>query len=99
MSSEDGRTGEMTRRDFVRSSAAVAGAGWALGSPALWAQEAAATRGAEDELAVALIGPGSQGRNLLNNCLNIPGLRFVPIFDIWEYLRKYAANIDRNIVV
>jgi len=87
---------DLTRRQFVQTTAA-AGTGLMMGVPAL-AQETpiAPEEGAEanvEELAVAIIGPGSQGRNLLTKCLKIPGIRFVAICDIWPYHQKYAANI------
>ena len=79
---------ELTRRQFVRSAAA---AGMMMSMPA-WAQEEAAGP-APDDLNVAIIGPGSQGRILLNFCLKIPGIRFKAICDIWDYHQKYARNI------
>ncbi len=85
----------ITRREFVQTAAA---AGLAMTVPA-WAQVpkeaatgAAASEAAGDELAVAIIGSGSQGRNLLLNCLKIPGIRFVAVCDIWPYSRRYATN-------
>lgn len=45
------------------------------------------------EITVAMIGPGVQGRNLLTQCLRIPGVRFVAVCDIWAYSRTYSANI------
>lgn len=84
---------QLSRREFVQSAAA---AGLLMSLPA-WAQEAgappAAGKGGGDELAIAIIGPGSQGRWLLNACLKIEGVRFVAICDIWPYHQKYAANI------
>jgi predicted dehydrogenase len=77
----------LTRRDFVRS-AAVTGAALSLSAPA-WAQAA----GDENQLNVALVGCGSQGRNLLLNTLKIPGIRIKAICDIWEYHRVYGTNI------
>ena len=58
-----------------------------------WAQEQAGATSKADELRVAFIGPGSQGRNLLTQCLKIPGIRFQAICDIWPYHQQYAANI------
>lgn len=87
----------ITRRDFVHG-AAVAAAGLTLRMPA-WA----APRGdAKDELAVGIIGVGSQGGNLLNRCLKIPGIRFVAVCDIWPYwlvrykklLKRYKMDIN-----
>ncbi len=80
----------ITRRAFVRS-ATVAGAGIMMGLPA-WAQDATDSEKV-DELAIAIIGPGSQGRNLLTKALKIPGIRFVAVSDIWPYHQKYAQNI------
>ena len=46
-----------------------------------------------EELSIAIIGTGSQGRNLLTKCLKIPGVRFAAVCDIWPYHQKYSANI------
>ncbi len=79
----------ITRREFVQAAAA---AGVALSVPA-WAHAQEAAGGGGDELAVAMIGPGSQGRWLLTNCLKIPNVRFVAICDVWPYHQEYAQNI------
>ena len=84
----DGIGTQLNRREFVRTTA-VAGAGLALGLQA----RALDGQAGKDELAVAMIGPGSQGRNLITKCLKIPGIRFVAVCDIWPYHRQYAANI------
>ncbi|MCA8960937.1 MAG: Gfo/Idh/MocA family oxidoreductase [Planctomycetes bacterium] len=86
----------VSRRDFVKG--AAAGAGFLLGTawmddPSLWALESQDSAGHTDELAVAIIGPGSQGRNLLTKCVKIPGIRFVAVCDVWPYHQSYAANI------
>lgn len=47
----------------------------------------------QERINVAIIGPGSQGRNLLLNALKIPGINFVAVCDIWPYSQKYAVNI------
>jgi predicted dehydrogenase len=81
----------ITRREFVRTAAA---AGLVMTVPA-WAQEpkpAPTTAPPGEELTIAIIGSGSQGRNLLLNCLKIPGIRFVAVCDIWSYSRRYATN-------
>jgi len=66
----------------------------AASQEALAAEEVPATTQANvEELAIAIIGPGSQGRNLLTCCLKIPGIRFVAVCDIWPYHQKYSANI------
>jgi len=84
----------LSRREFVQS-AAFAGAGLMLTVPT-WAQETsqpAEQPGSEEEVRVAIIGPGSQGRWLMNHCLKIKGIKFVAICDVWPYHQKYAANI------
>jgi len=78
----------LNRREFIRS-AAIAGAGLMVTVPT-WAQS---EQRSGDELRVAMIGPGSQGRNLLTQCLKIPNVRFVAICDIWPYHQRYARNI------
>ena len=80
---------EFSRREFVQT-AAAAGAGMMLGLPAL-GQDAPARK--PGDLHVAIIGTGSQGKNLLLKCLKIPGIRFVAVADVWPYHQKYAANI------
>lgn len=92
MKNESSLTGGsgLNRREFL-ASAAAAGAGLMMTWPG-WAQEQAAGQKVDD-LRVAFIGPGSQGRNLLNQALKIPGIRFVAICDIWPYNQTYAANI------
>ena len=76
-----------TRRSFLQAGAA-AGAAWAL-SPL------ASSLGAEpagDDLNVALVGAGEQGRVLMNAMLQIPGIRFKAICDIWPYSQRYASR-------
>ncbi len=78
----------MNRRDFLRS-AAAAGAGLMVTMPA-WAKT---DDRKGDELRLAFIGPGEQGRNLIKQCMRIDGIRFVAIADIWPYSQLYASNI------
>jgi predicted dehydrogenase len=49
-----------------------------------------------DDIHVALIGAGRHGRDLLNYCLDIPGVRFKAVCDIWPYAQKYASGILRK---
>jgi hypothetical protein len=49
----------------------------------------------EQEVRVGIIGPGNEGRDLLVQCLLIPGIRFVAVCDIWPYSQHYAAGILR----
>jgi predicted dehydrogenase len=92
----------LTRRDFIKSTTS-AGLGVALAGGAL-AQEKQQKPGAPadskgspavpkpDEIRIALIGCGEQGRVLMESCLRIPGVRFVAVCDIWEYSRQYASG-------
>src|SRR4030042_2058765 len=97
----------LSRRDFIKSttavglSAAIAGRGLAQEQ-----QENPGTRTESgdsehvpdsaapqpDELRVALIGCGEQGRVLMESCLRIPGVRIVAVCDIWEDSRQYASG-------
>ncbi|MHC4637951.1 MAG: Gfo/Idh/MocA family oxidoreductase [Planctomycetota bacterium] len=68
---------KMDRRNFLRNSAAV-GAGLMLSNIA-----PGQTGGKTDDINVALIGAGTQGRRLLESCVKIPGVRFKAVCDIW----------------
>ena len=75
------------RRDFLKASAAgaallVARAGRAEDAPAK-----------ADDLNVAILGAGKHGRDLLNYALDIPGVRFKAVCDIWPYARDYASRL------
>jgi predicted dehydrogenase len=84
---------DVSRRQFLQT-AAVAGAGLVLSQAAQAAPEFPAPQeAAGDELALGVVGVGSQGRILLQRCVKIPGVRFVAVCDIWPYHQQYAANI------
>ncbi len=84
-----------SRRDFLKSTTS-AGLGLALlkgSSPrSLLAGVQESRSRSSDDLRLALIGAGEQGRILMEACLRIPGLRFVAVCDIWEYSREYARG-------
>ena len=83
----------LSRRDFFKASAA-AGLGLAIGGQGLGQQAAPqappAARPAPapaknpDELRVAVIGCGAQGRVLIESILRIPSIRMAAIADIWS---------------
>jgi len=84
----------ISRRDFLRSSAA-AGLGAALAGPVFGqspSQAAPAAAKSADELRVAVIGCGAQGRVLIESMLRIPSVRVAAICDIWSYSRQYTGN-------
>ncbi|MCU0243720.1 MAG: Gfo/Idh/MocA family oxidoreductase [Acidobacteria bacterium] len=86
----------ISRRDFLRSSAAAglgaAFAGAAFGQTVPPAVPAAAAAKSADELRVALIGCGAQGRVLAEAMLRVPSVRIAAICDIWSYSRQYTGN-------
>lgn len=75
----------LPRRDFVKAGLL---AGGVLIAPRL----ARAQSSANGEINVAIVGLGVQGRVLLDSMLNIPGLRFRAVCDIWEYSRTYGQR-------
>src|SRR4030043_136516 len=87
-------TDRISRRAFLRSSAA-AGLGVALAGPPPPPpppQAAPAAAKSADELRVAVIGCGAQGRVLIESMLRIPSVRIAAICDIWSYSRQYTGN-------
>jgi predicted dehydrogenase len=86
---------KLTRRDFIRSSAA-AGVGMVLGGQAAGEKPGGAELKSADEVRIGVIGAGEQGRILLESCLRIPGIRIAALCDIWEYSRQYASGYLRK---
>jgi len=86
---------KLTRRDFIRSSAA-AGVGMVLAGQAAGQKPGAAELKSADEVRIGVIGTGEQGRVLLESCLRIPGIRIAALCDIWEYSRQYASGYLRK---
>ncbi len=83
------KTDGMNRRQFIGSGAAV-GAGLMF-SPMIVAQTQAPAK--SDDINVAIIGVGDQGRVLLESAVKIQGLRFKALCDIWtEYNQKNQAR-------
>ncbi len=78
------------RRDFMRSGAAI-GAGLAV-APALFAGTAKSK--GKDQINVAILGVGEQGKKLIDACNKIgtdSGIRFKAVCDIWDYNRKIVS--------
>ncbi|MHC5073893.1 MAG: Gfo/Idh/MocA family oxidoreductase [Planctomycetota bacterium] len=76
----------MNRRTFLRSTAAI-GTGLVF-SPTLLAQQTPSP----DDINVALLGAGAQGKVLATDCLKIPGVRFKAVCDIWDYNRDWLSR-------
>ncbi len=81
----------LTRREFLKSSA---GLGMALAAAPAPGAPAPARREAKagDDIRVAVIGAGVQGRVLIESMLHIPSVRIKAVCDIWEYSRRYASQ-------
>ncbi len=76
------------RREFLGATAAT-GAGLLLGTAA---RAKAGATAPSNEINLAVIGVGSQGRNLIDTAMLIPGVRFRAICDIWPYRQRYGVN-------
>ncbi len=76
----------LSRRSFLMSAAAAAGAGLVL--PRARAQGASPS----SKIRFALIGCGAQGRVLMESLMKIEGIEFVAVVDIWEYAREYVRR-------
>ncbi len=93
----------LSRRTFLKSGAAAGlGAAVSVGSIARQAQTPAPGASAAkpapkpEELRLALIGAGEQGRVLMESCLRIPGIRIVAVCDIWSYSQQYSRGYLRK---
>jgi len=75
------------RREFLRSTAAIGAALYVSSSG--FGQ---ASGGKSDDVNVALLGVGEQGRVLMMDCVKIPGVRFKAVCDIWPYNRDWASR-------
>ena len=83
-----GKKQDLNRRRFLHS-AAAAGAGVVL-SPIVPANS---DNKKKDDINVALLGAGAQGKVLMVACRQIPGIRFKAVCDIWTAWNQ--GNISR----
>lgn len=88
MNNQESNTNGINRRSFIKAGA-IAGSGIVFASPSILKAQ---TLASGSEINVALIGIGAQGRVLLDAMLNIPGLRYKAVCDIWEYGRRYGQR-------
>jgi predicted dehydrogenase len=80
---------KINRRSFLRTTAA-AGAGLAF-SPMVLGK---AGGGKPDDINIALLGCGAQGQVLMTAMLQIPGIRFKAVCDIWTaYNQKRVSRL------
>jgi len=83
----------LTRKAFAQETEASAPVAEASASITDASPGAASSGPKPEDLNVAIIGPGSQGRMLMQKALKIEGIRFVAVCDIWPYSQKYASNV------
>ncbi len=81
----------MNRTQFMQTAALASATLATLKARAVENAELAAKKN-PDQLNIALIGAGAQGRILTESCLRIPGVRFVAVCDIWEYNQRYTSR-------
>ena len=74
-----------SRRGFLKTG--LSAGGMVLAAPSIIKAQTPS-----DTLNVALIGVGSQGRVLLDSLLNIEGLNFQAVCDIWDLSGRYGVN-------
>jgi len=79
----------ISRRHFLQTAAAAGTSLWVANKS--FAQ-AKAVKGPSDDLNIALIGAGAEGRVLTEAMLRIPGIRFKAVCDIWDYSLNYTVN-------
>lgn len=78
----------LSRRSFLRSSALAAAAPTLLPSR-IWGAEVAPS----ERIQIGFIGVGTQGRGLLNNCLNRPNVAVVAVCDVDKTRRDNARKV------
>ncbi|MHC4125234.1 MAG: Gfo/Idh/MocA family oxidoreductase [Planctomycetota bacterium] len=81
---------KLNRRSFLQS-AAAAGAGLVMSRGEI----SQATTGKKDDINVALLGAGAQGKVLMTACLKMgrkSGIRFKAVCDIWDYNRNWVSK-------
>ncbi|MCH8136741.1 MAG: hypothetical protein IIB77_12235 [Proteobacteria bacterium] len=77
----------MDRRNFLRSTAAVS-------AGLLWTPVALGQVGAKkvDDINIAMIGVGRQGKILLHLMLKVPGIQVKAVCDIWSYGQRIGKG-------
>jgi predicted dehydrogenase len=94
--------GGLTRREFLGATA-VAGAGLLLASCSPDTQSTAAPvkKSSLNNINVALLGFGEEGKVLLESLLNIEGVTVVALCDIWDFHRdegeRYLKKVGRPV--
>ncbi|WP_109486278.1 Gfo/Idh/MocA family oxidoreductase [Occallatibacter savannae] len=93
---------KLNRREFL-SATAVAGAAMLLEAckSDTAEQKAAVGKSSLNNINIALIGYGEEGKVLLESLLNIPGVKVVALCDIWDYHRgegqRYLQKLGNEV--
>src|SRR5579871_939708 len=93
---------KLNRRDFIGATAA-AGAAMLLEAckSNTGEQPAMAKKSSRNNINIALIGYGEEGKVLLESFLNIEGVRLVALCDIWDYHRgegeRYLQKLGNEV--
>lgn len=82
----------MDRRGFLRQGATLGAGLYLATSKSAVAQAENASR----TLKVGIVGCGAQGQRLLDACKDIPGLEFVAVCDIWNFIRNMVMGRFRG---
>jgi predicted dehydrogenase len=78
----------MKRREFLKTTLAATGGLMAVH------ESRAAAQPKSDELRVALVGAGTQGKLILSAVAALQNVRLQAVCDIWEYAQNYAVRFS-----
>ena len=87
------KSNEVSRRSFIRKTAAAGAAGVAV--PYFVSANAlgrAGSMGANDKIQLGLIGAGGMGRGNLRNCTKSDDVAVIGICDVWKERRDAAIT-------
>lgn len=90
----------LSRRDFLAAATALAGTGVVLAnatgndsaSTGTATEEAPAEDANVEDVNLAIIGCGAQGRVLVDCLIHMPGIKIKAVCDIWEFNRRYTSR-------
>lgn len=95
----------LSRRDFLMAAAAAAGTGVVVAQGTTGVQQADGTSTGPliktdadnvEQVNIALIGCGAQGRVLVDSIIKIPGIKILAVCDIWEYGQRQVSRYIRH---
>jgi predicted dehydrogenase len=83
---------ELNRTKFMQSTVAAGTMLAAIKAQAIENAELAAKKN-PDQINVAIISFGAQGKILAESCVRIPGIRFTAVCDIWSYSQRMGERL------